>query len=307
MSEVLKKMFSDDLQKGLYPDNSFYNGAQSDAAAVDQDTIEVPQDEDGEAEVVVNPTQLPLPISTEEDKKKTYGADLLVTKPTVVTYNNQLLVSYDKRAAKLWKHQQTLDRQIAERILNAWGPAEAAFIRQTTGTATRAASAPGATGVRKVALEADFMWAMTLFNSLNIPKDGRRVVVPSTMLEDILAIKKSWGQGTDQNNETLSKGAATRIFGFEVFERSSTLAYTEAGTPVKKAIGAAPAATDNVAAVFYHLRHVRYIKGAIKVNMDPYEKPELAGGMSMNALVRGGGMISRISEKGVAALVEDNG
>ena len=307
MAEVLKKLFSADLQKRLYPDNSFYAGTQQDTAGVDVDTIDIPQDEDGEAEVVVNPTVLPLPISIEEDKKLTYGADLLVTKPTMVTYNNQLLVSYDKRAAKLEKHTKSLDRQMAERILYGWSPTLATFIRQTTGVATRAATAPGATRNRKVALEADFMWAFTLFNSLNIPMDQRRLVVPPTMLEDIIAIKKAYGQGTDDNNKLLALGAVTKILTFDVFVRSKTQVYTEASTPVKKAIGAATATTDNVAGIFYHTKMVRHIKGDVQVWMDPAPRGEYAGGIGMNAGLRGGGTISRLSEIGVAALVEDNG
>lgn len=306
MSEVIKRLFSDDLQKVLYPDNSFYAGTQQDTAGIDVEEVEIPQDEDGEAEVVVNPTQLPLPISIEEDKKKSYGADLLVTKPTMVTYNNQLLVSYDKRAAKLEKHSKKLDKDLAERILFGWSPAIGQFIRQTTGAGVRAATAPGATGNRKVAIEADFMWAFTLFNTLNIPMDQRRVVVPPTMLEDIIAIKKGYGQGTDDNNKLLALGAVAKIFTFDVFVRSKTQVYTEAATPVKKAIGAAPATTDNLAAVFYHTRMVRHIKGDVQVWMDAAPRGEYAGGMAMNCGLRGGGAISRLSEIGVAALVEDN-
>lgn len=305
-AEVLKRLFSDDLQKRFYPDNSFYAGTQQDVAGINVEKIEIPQDEDGEAEIVVNPTVFPLPISIEEDKKKEYGADLIVTKPTMVTYNNQLLVSYDKRAAKLEKHIKSIDRQLAERIMYGWSPTQATFIRQTTGAGTRAASAPGATGTRKIAVEADFMWAFTLFNTLNIPMDQRRVVVPPTMLEDIIAIKKAYGQGTDSNNDLLAKGAVNKIFTFDVFVRSATQIYTEAATPVKKAIGAAPATTDNWGAIFYHTKMVRHIKGDVQVWMDATPRGEYAGGIGMNCGLRGGSTISRLSEIGVAALVEDN-
>ena len=305
-AEVLKRLFSSDLQTKLFPDNSFYAGTQSDVAAIDVEKIEIPQDEDGEAEIVVNPTIFPLPISIEEDKKKEYGADLLVTKPTMVTYNNQLLVSYDKRAAKLEKHLKSIDRQLAERIMFGWAPTLAPFIRQTTGVGTRAGTTPGATGTRKIAVEADFMWAFTLFNTLNIPMDQRRVVVPPTMLEDIIAIKKAYGQGTDSNNELLAKGAVSKIFTFDVFVRSATQIYTEAATPVKKAIGAASAVTDNWGAIFYHTKMVRHIKGSAQVWMDPAPRGEYAGGIGMNVGLRGGSTTSRLSEIGVAALVEDN-
>ena len=306
MSEVVKRLFTSDLQKVLFPDNSFYSGAQADTAGIDVEEVEIPQDEDGEATVVVNPTQLPLPIGIEEDKKKTYGADLLVTLPNVVTYNNQLLVSYDKRAAKLWKHQMSLEKQIAERIMYGWGATKTEFIRQTTGTTNRPAAAPGASGNRKKATEDDFRWAQYTFDILNIPEEGRRVVVPAGFKQDVMDIMKAYGQGTDKNNTLLAKGAIGNIFGFDVFMRSHTQVYTEDALPVKKAIGAAPAATDNLAAIFFNTRMVRYIKGAVQVWMDPAPRGEYAGGIGMNCGIRGGSTISRLSEKGALALVEDN-
>lgn len=306
-NEVIRTIFSNDLQKLLFPDNSFYAGCQVDEGAWTAESFEIPQDEDGEAKVYVNPTQYPIPTTIEEDKKKTYAADTLITERTMVTWTNQMLTTYDKRAAKLWKHQMSLDRQMAERIMYAWATSKEPFIRQTTGSTTRTATAPGASGNRKVAIEADFLWAFTLFNSLNIPMEGRRVVVPPVFLEDIIAIKKSYGQGTDSNNELLAKGAVTRIFTFDVFVRSNTQVYTEASPPAKKAIGAAPASTDNVSALFYHTRHVRYGKSPVQVWVDDKPRGEYGGGIGMNCGLRSGGTISRLSEIGVAALVEDNG
>lgn len=307
MSEVLTRVFSRDLQEVLFPDNSFYKGAQIDVAGYAAEKVDIPQDEDGEAEVVVNPTQFPLPVSIEEDTKKEYNADLVVTKPTMVTYNNQLLVSYDKRAAKLRKHQNSLDKQIAERILFGWSPAKADYIRQTTGGTARAASAPGATGTRKIAIEADWRWAAEMFDRLDIPDDGRRrVLVPPGMKQDIWDIMKAYGQGTDLNNLLRGEGKVGRLFSFDVYMRSTSQRFTEAATPVKKAIGAANATTDNVAAVFYHLNFVRYIEGQVQVWMDDKPRGEYAGGMQLNCGIRAGGSMSRLSEKGVLALVEDN-
>ena len=303
MSEVLKRLFSSDLQERLFPDNSFYAGCQADAAAVDVDTIEIPQDEDGDAASVVNPQKLPLPMNIEEDKKLTYGADLLATLPTVVTYQNQLLTSYDKRAAKMRKHQRTLEAMLADRIMYGWAPTVSNFIKLTTGGTTRAATAPSATGTRKVAIDSDIMQFMTLFNRLNIPNDGRRrMVVSPEFLEDIINIKKSWGQGSEQNNDLLEKGAVAQIFTFNVYVRSRTTVYDNTST--KKAVGSAGAAGDSLSAIFYHPDFVRYVKGTNQVNMDPAGRPELLGGMSMNVLLRGGGTSSRLSQTGVGALVQ---
>jgi hypothetical protein len=300
--EVVRRQFSSDLQKVLFPDNSFYNGCRSDDAAIDCEAVEIPQDENGSTEVLVNPTNFPIQMNTEEDSKKTYPADLLVTRPTVVTWNNQLLTSYDKRGAKLQKHKDSLETSLANRIMYGWGNTVAAFKRATTGGTTRPNTATPGGNAKKIITEADMLWAMTTMNRLNIPVDGRRLVLSADMYEDLLPFKKAYGQGTSYATEVLDKGAMDNIFGFNIYMRSETTKYSAAGA--KLAIGAAPAATDGWSALFYHPMHVRYIKGTIKVCIDPYERPDLAGGVSMNVMVRGGGTSGRNSEAGVLTLYQ---
>lgn len=300
--EVLKRIFSNDLQGQLFPDNSFYSGARADEAAYDAEAIEIPQDENGQAAVLVNPTTFPLQMRTEEDSKKTYSADLLVTTPEVVTWNNQLLTSYDKRGAKLQKHKDSLETNVADRIMYGWANTVAGYKRATTGATTRPNTATGGGNPKKIIAEADMLWAMTYFTRLNVPMKGRRLVCHPDMYEDLLQFKKSYGQGTDSNNNLFANGAVDRIFGFDIFLRSQTTKYSAAGT--KLAIGAASQATDGWSMIFYHPSFVRYIKGIVKVNIDPYERPDLAGGMSMNALVRAGGTSGRNSETGVLTLYQ---
>ena len=305
-NEALKVLISSDVQKALFPDNTFYEGCQSDAAAIDVDTITIPQDETGTSEVLVDPTKLPLESYMEEDTKKTYGANFLITRPQPISWNNSLLTSYDKRAAKIYKHTNSLFTMLANRIMYGWSPSVSGNIKQAQGTATRTATAPGATGTRKVTVEQDWISMMTLFNAWNVPVEGRRVVVPPPFYEDILAIKKSYGYGTEANNtlfgNPLNKGAIARIFTFDVYMRSVTTVFDTGGA--KKAVGAAGATTDNLSAIFYHPMFVRYVKGTSEVFMDPYKKPELAGGVGLNVAIRGGGTQSRNSQIGVAALIE---
>ncbi len=300
--EVLKRQFSNDLQRVLFPDNSFYAGAKSDDAAIDAENIEIPQDENGVASAIENPTVFPLQMRAEEDSKKTYAADLVVTYPEVVTWNNQLLTVYDKRAAKLDKHKLTLETRIADKILNGWGNTVAGLKRATTGAATRVNTATSGGNLKRLVTEADMLWAMTTMRFANIPEEGRRLVCTPDMYEDLLAIKKAYGSGTDKNNELLAKGAIDKIFNFDVFVRSKVNKYSAAGA--KLAIGAASAATDGWNILFYHPSFVRYIKGAVKVNIDPYERPDLAGGMSMNAMVRTGATTGRNSELGALTLYQ---
>lgn len=305
-NEVISRVFSRDLQEKLYPNNSFYKGAQVDTGIVlDAETIEVPQDEDGEAQIVVNPKSFPLETYAEEDKKKQYTTDLIATKPQLVTDLNQALVSYDKRAAKLRKHMNSLNTQIADRIMYGWMPTNSDFIFQTTSNETRPAKAPGATGNRKRLDKKDIFKAFSMLNDLDVPLDGqRRLVLPAYMYEDLLLIEDFIDADKLRMRGDLSAGQVGEVLGFKVFMRSKTTIFTEAANPQKKPIGAAPAQTDNQAALFFHPSFVRYAEGVVKVYVNP-DRGEYLGG-TMNAAVRGGSMISRLSEIGVGAIVEDN-
>ena len=300
-NEVLRQLLTSDVQEALYPDNAFYASAQSDGAGIDTEVIVIPQDEDGEVETVENPSTYPLEASTEEDLRKEYAADLLVTLPKIITWNNQRLLVYDKRANKIRKHTNSLDTQTADKIMYGWAPTVANFVYPTSGT-PRPARAPGATGNRLRATDGDFQRIMTEFNALDIPVAGRRCVVNPYLYEDILQIKKDYGSGTDENNRLLETGAVAYIHTFNVYLRSRTTVFT--GDGVKKPRLAMADANDRLSGIFWHPNFVRYVKGTVEVNMDPYNKPELAGGRSMNALVRGGGTTSRLSERGVAAMAE---
>ncbi len=305
-NEVVLSRFASDVQSKLFPDNSFFTGAQVDAGAdIDQTAVQIPQDEDGTVETVVNPSSFPLTISAEEDKKLAYSIDLIASKPTLVTDLNQAVISYDKRAAKLKKHTNTLETLVADRILHAWAPTKAARITQTTGTTTRAAHAPGATGVRKRATDDDILTIMSLMNEDNVPMAGRRLIAPAYMYEDLLRLIKDQKNYQETKNLIVDQGAVGMIYGYSIFLRSSTVVYTEAGLPVKKTAPALPAVTDNQAIIFYHPDFVRYCKGSVKAYISEPKGEYL--GSTMNFALRSGGTMSRLSETGVHALVEDNG
>ncbi|HTF81463.1 MAG TPA: hypothetical protein VL947_07055 [Cytophagales bacterium] len=305
-NEVAKKLFSNDVQEKLFPDNSFYKGAQVDTGVADDKvSVDIPQDEDGEAESVVNPSSFPLEVSTEEDKKKSYEVDLIATKPTLVTDLEQSVLSYDKRSLKTKKHLKTLQRLVAERILQAWAAQKADYIRVTTGTSTRAARAKGATGLRKRVSDDDLLWAFSVFNDLDIPMEGRRLVAPAYMYEDMVRLMKEQKEYQETKNLIIDKGAIGIIYGFNIFMRSTTTTYTEAATPVLKAIGAQPAVTDNQAINLFHTDMVRYAEGNVKAYINQDQGQFL--GTTMNFKVRAGGCISRLSEQGSLSIVEDNG
>ena len=303
-NEVLSRLFSNDLQEKLFPNNTFFSSAQVDSGvAVNQESVEIPQD-DGDAQVVINPDKYPLDTYTEEDKKKTYSPDLIATKPQLVTDLNQALTSYDKRAAKLRKHENRIRTEIADRIMHGWAPTKDEFIKQTTSANTRAAHAPGATGNRKRVADGDVLQFMSIMNDLDIPMEGRRMVAPAYMYEDLVELMKEQKKYNDAVNVIVEQGSIGVYYGFNIFLRSKTTIYTEAANPSKKAPDAASSGTDNQSIIFWHPSFVRYAEGNVKVYVN-LEQGQYLGG-TMNAAIRGGGTMSRLSELGVGALVEDN-
>lgn len=301
-NEAVKRLFSSEVQHLIFPSNTFLEGIASDAAAVDVESVEIPQDEQSRAQTVVNPTMFPLLLINEEDTKKIYNIDLIATLPQRLGWENTLLVSYDKRAAKIRKHVETLNTLIANRVLQSWGAGLTNNIIRTTGVATRPATAPGATGTRKVLVEDDILNLFTLFNKRDIPAEGRRIIVSPEHYVDIMRIKKSFSQGSEYNKELLEKGAVGMIFNFNIYMRSEVPVYDNSAIPVKKALGSLAAASDNVAILAFHKDFVRYCKGEVKTFLD-IDRGDLLGS-SMNFAMRTGGMITRLSEIGVVAIVE---
>lgn len=303
MSEALKIKIATDLQTALWPDNSFFEGAAVDTAAIDNESVTIPQDENGVVETEENPVEFPMKSNTEEDSKKSYSASILITKPTVITYNNQLLVNYDKRSAKTKKHQDALVDLAASKIMYEWHTVKSEFQRLSTGTA-RATKLAGATGNRKKFTDDDILWAMNTMNDRDVPTAGRRLVVDAWGYDDLRAIIKDYNDSTSASVVLGENGIIKSIHGFEIFMRSRVTRFNPA-TAAKKHYKAAKAATDSSGILFFHPKMVRYAKSEVKVNMDTYDVPALGGGRSMNCLLRVGATQSKESQTGVLSLIED--
>lgn len=306
-NEVLRKLFLSNLQSALFPANTFLDGVATDnAAAPGADansivTIEIPQDENT-VETVVNPSVFPLEVGDQTDGKLTYSGSLIVSKPVRVGDLNQAQYSYDKRAAKLRLHVNTIQDEMAKLILNGWCPTNSTFIIPTTGS-NRPASGVGATGNRKAITEADILSLKLLFDNANVPQEGRRLLINGQMENDLLVIERFTSVEKYGPNTAIMMGEIGRIHGFRIIKRSIIQSYDSSN--VLKPFGAAAATSDQAAALAYHPDFVRYIKGTAMVYLDSQSRPEYVGKL-MNAAIYGGGTFSRNSQIGVAALYEDN-
>lgn len=310
MAEVIKTLFSRELQKNLFPDNAFYKLSKLDGGIEpDVETVDVPQS-GGVPSVTVNPTAFPLGISARTDNKKSYSVDYIATNPTVVNDVNELVLSYSKKADVLSDHAMQLNSVIAERIGISWCPSAltAANARQTTGSTNRVANASlGLTGNRKQVALADLAYMQFLFDNDNIPEDGRYALFPASMYNDLITLSSFITYTGSNFQNLLDMGFVGEIFGFKIMKRSKTVVYSEdatLGNIVKRAYGASLSATDNEAAIFWHQNYVRRAEGNVKVYINR-EVAEYQGDV-FSAYLRAGGTSGRVDGKGVAVLLQDN-
>ncbi len=261
--------------------------------------------------VVRNRNTFPAAAIRRTDGDIAYVIDEYTTDPTVIPNADTVELSYDKMDSVLGEHLAALSELIGEDIIFNWLSAFAAGSGSLASAATpsiriqnaitTAATAPLATGTRQKFSYQDLRRAQTYLNKQNIAKQDRFALLSSELygqlMDDSDLIKRDFGKELE-----IESGIITRLFGFSIMERSSVASYTNAATPVVKAVGALGAPTDNESAVCWQ-------KGAVEAalgNVDMFEdlnSPYQFGDVYA-ALVRMGGRKRRATAEGIVSLVQ---
>lgn len=295
------EVWAKDIEKNLFPANSFLQQARNDNMYVQLGkTVHLPQSGISPG-VSINRSTYPGTAAKRTDTIVSYDLDEFTSDPTHITDVEAVEVSYDKRMSVLEDHTNSINDRIADMILVKWAPVAASRIVRTSGAA-RPGMAPGATGNRKKITKDDFLKAKRILDKDDVPTEGRYVLLPADMYNDLLEdgdILSSEKMGT----ANLSTGAVGRLLGFEIYIRSKVLVFNNAGTPVVKLPTDAPATTDNAAAIFWHKNYVRRALGTVTVYAS--ENDPLYYGTVLSAGARAGGRRSRTDEKGVVVIIEE--
>lgn len=249
---------------------------------------------------VINRSALPAAVTQRTDLDVTYAMDEITTNPVLIPNIDTIQLSYDKVSSVIYQDMSALIQLAADWMLYRWAPAGAANIIRTSGAA-RPGEATGATGNRAKFTKADLMKAQKAMNKANLPKMGRVALLPSEFIADLMEDPDLLKRDTSAELD-LKNGIVLRLYGFEIMERSLVLTYTNAATPVVKSPGAAGAATDNAAGLFFHPTSVERALGTI----DTFERlndPTYYGDI-YSFLIMSGGRIRRADALGVIAVVE---
>lgn len=297
-SGIQREIWENDIVENLFKNNQFLNNAFNADQYVNQGkVVHIPNAGDA-PDVVKNRSTLPATVTTRTDTDITYNLDEFTSDPIRIPYAETVELSYDKRQSVTSEAQSKLRQVIAEYMLVNWAPAAAQAIK-TTGDAT-AATAPSATGNRKLITLADLKSAMTQMNKDSVPMEDRCALFSADMYDQFIngltaTQYRDFSQAFDEKS-----GILGRLYGFNIMMRSTVLIYDS--SYAAKAVGATGATTDNEAVLCWQKNSVERALGEVKFFEDLGNPTYYSDIYSF--LVRMGGRIRRNDKKGVLVIAQ---
>ncbi len=258
------------IQDKLFEGYDFVKKSQDLSQFVSNKTVEIPN-AGVLPDVIEDRSVFPIPVTQRTDDKQTFDLIEFSLGAVVKKERDKWELSYDVRASILKQHIDQLNDAIGKRAAYNWGVTDAvsAKILRTTGTATANIAPTGATGNRKALLLADLVKAKALIHKDNFDvtvQDKMNILMPADVYYNFLIENKTELNALQRNgsNYVIPTGAVDVILGMNVYVKPTSLSYTNDSTPVKKAVGAASATTDNHGILVWHSDAACNALGAIK-------------------------------------------
>ncbi|NLO50866.1 MAG: hypothetical protein GX103_06870 [Bacteroidales bacterium] len=263
--------------------------------------------------VTKNRSTLPATVVSRTDTDVVYLLDEFTTAPVNITDVEKVELSYNKIESVLGAHVRALREAIGDWTLFDWLTKNANTSANTpvAWTAGKYIASSGAVGVgngpnsQSLAklTSANLAAARLMMNKLNVPKENRFCLLPSIMYDELMA---EFAISAVANIELLKStnlpdGVLTRLYGFNIMERSSVALMTKA-TPTVVAPGTTEANTHAYAAVCWQKDMVESAIGEIKM-FENVNDPTYYGDI-YSALVRAGGRARWGDAKGVIPIVQ---
>lgn len=282
--------------------------AKRDDAWVNNNSVQL-QNAGAVPNVEVDRTVLPAPITQRSDTPDEYPLEELTSDPTLIRMIEELIEmgGMNKRSDILKDHIKAIREKMRKRTLVKWGTGVTTKVA-TTGTARAAVSKSGTqTGNRNAVTIADLVNVQQYFHFQDVLPDNDELmgvaVIPPSMKSDLLKI----AQFTDANKaggnrSSVPGGVLARALGFDWYVNSEVLLLDNGDA--LKAEGAAEAASDQNAAIFYSPEYVRLAMGAVNASVSEYRQEYY--GHIMSAIARFGASPARLDKKGIVLLFENN-
>ena len=241
------------LRRGL--DATWLDGIPDASSIVDNDVIHLVE-VGVDPEVLVNNTTYPIPLQALNDKDITIQLDKFQTKVTPITDDELYAISYDKMSRVKESHGNAInDAKFAKaaHALCAKQNTEKTPVLKTTG------EKDPVTGRLKMT-KTDLLSAKRQMDALKVPSQGRRLVLCSDHINDLLEIEQTF---REQYNINRNDGTVGRLYGFDIYEFANNPIYTQTGT--KKDLGAAAVAGEFQASFAFYTARVFKATGSTKM------------------------------------------
>jgi len=307
MAELRTKVYSKELEKKLYTDNSFVKKGSKhpDKLAASAKSLSIAQSGTVGKAKIGQPAQLPMPIKTIEDSSLDIAVYPVIAPAVLVDNESEVTTNYDKRSDYQEQQAEGIDYANGEIAATEWGPNGAALIKATTGTG-RATNVTGLTNNRKAVTKNDLIAISSIFRRFNLRKTGGLyALLTEDAYQDILKIEQFVDYDKTGNTSKLEQGILGKILGFEVMTRNNDFNYNGllySSANAKRAVETIGANSDLPANLFFAGSAVTYVKGHIGSSILPMAGT--AGGKVLEAWTRFGAGRKREDEKGVVALLE---
>ena len=184
---LIKEIWVADIQEALNRNADFLPYSIDHSAYIAFGTVHIPQS-GANPTVLKNPATFPLSISERTDTDRTYLLNQFALEPTLITNLDELQISYDKRQSVLGQQITTLTQRIGDEVAITWTATGAANLRDTTGSASGSALAPGATGTRKAVTLEDIAYLAQKLDLDNVDRGGRKLLMSTGMFWQLMAI-----------------------------------------------------------------------------------------------------------------------
>lgn len=299
---IQQEIWRDALVEGLFADNTLASRAFNADEYVTQGRIVHIPNAGAASGIIKNPSSFPVAAEKREDADVYFVIDTYAIKPVYVTNAEAVELSYDKLSSVLSQNKLALEEAAVNGLLMGWAPTAANKCRtlRTTGVSA-GAHLSGATGNRKVITREDIRNAMAILNKQGLPKEGRCLALDSDMYVQLLDSLTAGEARAFHAQADVARGVIGKLYGFDVYERPTILAYDSGGLTPKDASGTL-AATDCAAALAWHEWAVCRALGDVKV-YDQSNAPQFYGDV-VSADVRAGGRPMRADGKGVVAIIQ---
>lgn len=260
MATLLKDLWLAELVNKFRHDKEFLRAVPRRDDLVNNDYIRW-ADIGADPDVLVNNSSYPIDVAARTDTEGSIQLDKFQTKGTSISDDELYALPYDKPGSVIRQHREVLEDKTAQYGIHALAPTTASS--GVTSLILTTGASNGAAQPRKRLTIANVVAAKKFMDSLDVPRQGRTLVLCPDHVEDLLLVSEAFVK----QYQDIAEGKVLRLYGFDIYEFSRNPIYKDvSGTLTKRAVGAAAeAATDQNSSPFFYAPNTVRALGSVSM------------------------------------------